>query len=116
MGTNSMISSGDIVFIPTKWISNITEDSYKSTAYKSTPANSKVHLVDSDSPTSDPSTNPTTPTKFRESKIFQQIWSCIFNEKQYPKDLKRYDGNENHWRKAKENWAAVISAAQCDFI
>ena len=30
--------------------------------------------------------------------------------------MKRYDSNKNHWRKAKENWAAAISSAQCDFI
>ena len=97
-------------------MSNITEYSYESTPYKSTPTNSMVHIVDSDSLTSDPSTNPTTPTKISNYEILQQIWSLILNYKQYLKDLKRYDGNENHWRKAKENWAAVISTAQCDFI
>ena len=28
----------------------------------------------------------------------------------------RYDGNKNHWRKYKDNWAASISEVQCDFI
>ena len=71
--------------------------------------------MDSDSLTSDPSINPTIPTKFRNSNILQQIWSCILNYKQYLKDLKSYEGKKNHWHKAKENWAAAISAAQCDF-
>ena len=54
--------------------------------------------------------------KLRESNIRQQMWSHIFNEKQDPKDLKNYYGNDNHWSKAKENWDAIISAAQCEFI
>ena len=116
MRTNYSIPSRDIFSIPPWDLSNITEYSYESTPYKSTPTNSKVHLVDSDSLTSDPSTNPTTPTKLSNSKILQHTWSRIFNYKQYLKYLKRYDGNENHWLKAKENWAAAISAAQCNFI
>ena len=97
-------------------MSKILEDSYESTAYKSTPTNSSVHLADSDSPTSNPSTNPTTPIILSNSKIRQQIYIRILNEKQDPKDLKRYDGNENHWGEAKDNWADAISAAQCGFI
>ena len=58
----------------------------------------------------------TSPINIRDYKIRQQIWSRIFNDKQDHKDLKRYDGNENHWRKDKENWAAAISAARCDFM
>ena len=97
-------------------MSKIPEDSYEPTAYKSTRNNSKVHLVHSDSPTSDTSTNRTTPNKLRYSKISQHIWSRRFNYKQEPKYLKRYYGNKNHWYKAKDNWAATISEAQCDFI
>ena len=82
MGTNYSIPSRDILLIPPWDMSNITEYSYESTPYKSTPTNSKVHLVDSDSLTSDPSTNTTTPTKLRDYKILQQIWSHIFNDKQ----------------------------------
>ena len=63
-------------------MSNIIEEPYEYTPYKSTPTNFKVNLVDSDSLTSDPSTNTTTPTKLRDYKILQQIWSHIFNDKQ----------------------------------
>ena len=69
METNYSIPSGNIFPIPPWDMSNITEYSYESTPYKSTPTNSKVHLVDSDSLTSDPSTNPTTPPNLRDSKI-----------------------------------------------
>ena len=65
------------------------------------PTNSKVHIVDSDSLNSDPSTNPTTPTKLSDSKILQLIWIRIFNYKKYLKDLKSHEGNKNHWSKAK---------------
>ena len=44
------------------------------------------------------------------SKICQHIWSCIFNNKQDLKELKRYGGNENHWHKANENSYVAISA------
>ena len=101
MGTNYSIPSGNILLISPWGMSNTTEYSYDSTPYKCTPTNSKVHLVDSYSLTSDPSTNPTTPTKLRYSKIRQHIWICIFNEKQDPKNLKRYDVTKNHWRMAK---------------
>ena len=97
-------------------MSNIPEDSYESTAYTSMPTNYKVHLVESDSPTSDPSTNPTTPTMLGDSNIFQHICIRIFNDKQYPKELKRYDVNKNLWHKAKENWDAAISADQFYFM
>ena len=80
------------------------------------PTNYKVHLVESDSPTSDPSTNLTTHTMLGDSNIFQHICIRIFNDKKYPKELKRYDGNNNLWHKAKENWDADILAAQCNFI
>ena len=59
---------------------------------------------------------PTNLPKLSESNISQQIWSCILNYKQEPKDLKRYNDNENHWRKAKENWADAISAAKYEFF
>ena len=95
---------------------NIPEDSYDSRAYKSMPINSKVHIVDSYYLTFNPSTNPTTPTKHRNSKTWQPIWSRIFNNKQEPKVLKRYNYNYNHCHKANENWDAAISAAQCGFI
>ena len=97
-------------------MSKIKEDSYDSTASKSTPTKSKVHLVDSDYPTFDPSTKPNTPTDISDSNIRQHIWSFIFNEKQDPKNLKRCDGNKNNWCKAKEKWVAATSAAQYDFI
>ena len=116
MANSSTIPSGDIIPIPPSDISNITEDSYEHTAYNYKPTNSKVNILDSDSPTSDPSTNPITPTKLSNSNIRQQIWSRIFNDKQEPRDLMRYDVKNNHWRKAKENWDTAISAAQCDFI
>ena len=73
MGANSTIPSGGIFFIPPRDMSNIPEYSYESTSYKSTPTNSKVHLVDSYYLTSHPSTNPTIPTKFSDSNILQQI-------------------------------------------
>ena len=116
MRTNSTIPSRGIFSVPPRDMFNIPEGSYKSTAYKYSPTNSKVHLVESYSPTFNPSTNPTTPTKISDSKIRQYIWSQIFNDKQYPKDLKRYDGNKNHWHKAKEKWDASLSATKCDFI
>ena len=72
--------------------------------------------MDSDSPTYDPSTNHTTPTNLSDSKTCQQIWSRILNEKKYPKDLNMYNVNDNHWSKAKDNWATAISVAQYNFI
>ena len=112
MGTNSKILSGRISLIPPRDMSKITEDSHESTAYKYMPTQSKVHLADSDSPNSDSSTNHNTPTNISDSNIHQHIYSCIFNDKQDPKEIKRYDGNKNNWCKAKENWAVAISAAQ----
>ena len=99
-----------------KDMSNILEYSYGSTSYKYTPTNSKVYLVDSDYPTYEPSTNPTKPTKISRSNILQHIWSGIFNDKQEPKDRTIYNGNDNHWRKAKEKWDAAISAAKFNYI
>ena len=63
-----------------------------------------------------PSMLPTNLPKLRDSEICQQIWSHIFNSKQDPKYLKRYNGNKNHWRKVKNNWEAAISASKWDFI
>ena len=51
MGKNSTMPSGDIVLVPPRDTSNITEYSYESKAYKSKITNSKVNLVDSYSPT-----------------------------------------------------------------
>ena len=120
METNSKIPSGDIFPITSRDLSNIPEDTY-ATFYNSTssvPTNPKVQLFEPDPTTyvksnSNPisKTTITPPIKLNDSKIRQHIWIRIFNENQYHKDLKRYDGNENHWRKAKENWAAAISAA-----
>ena len=50
----------------------------------------------------------TPPTKLSDSNICQQIWSCILNHIKYPNDFKRYDGNEKHWRKYKENWGFTV--------
>ena len=69
MGTNPSIASGDIFSIPPRDMSNTPEDSHKYISYKSMPTNSKVHIVDSYYPTSDPSTNLTTHTKLGNSKI-----------------------------------------------
>ena len=118
-GTNSNILCGDISLIPPRDFSKIPEDTYAVTFYKSTPSattNSKIHLVNPDYTTyvksnSDSTSDPISLLKLRDSKIYQQIWSCIFNDKQYPKDLKRYNENKNDWHNAKENWDATISAA-----
>ena len=59
---------------------------------------------------------PTRLPNISDSKILQHIWSCVFNNKHDPTDLKRYDGNENNWHKVNENWEDAISMAQCDFI
>ena len=32
------------------------------------------------------------------------------------RNLKRYNGNENLWRKDKDNWASAISETQCYFM
>ena len=101
-------------------MSNIPSvDSYKSTTNKS-----EVHLVGTEYqsthtlmiPSRIPSIVTTNLHKLRDSKICQQIWMRIFNNKKYSKYLKRYDSNENHCCKANENWSSVISASQCDFI
>ena len=125
MGTNSKIYSGDIFPIPSRSLSNITEDRYAA-FYNSAslaPTNPKVQLVKLDPTTYVKSnsdyiskTTITPHIKLSNSNIFQHIWSLIFNNKQDPKDLKRCNGNENHWCKAKENWAAAISAVHCDFM
>ena len=87
------------------------------------PTNPKVQLFELDPTTymiynydSISETTITPHINLSDPKIFQQIWSQIFNDKQDPKYLKRYYGNENPCRKSKENWAAAISAAQCDFM
>ena len=54
MGTNYSIPSRDILLIPPWDMSNITKYSCDSKLYKCTPTNSRVHLVDSDSLTTDP--------------------------------------------------------------
>ena len=93
-------------------------------SYKYTHTNYNLNLVDPEylytntsmSPSMIPSIMPTKLPKLRKSKIRQQIWSRIFDNKQDPKDPKRYFGSGNHWPKAKENWDAAISVEQCDFI
>ena len=117
MGTNSKNPSGDILPIPSKDLSKILTDNY-ATFYNSTssaPTNPNVQLVEPYPTTyrkfnSDhiSKTAITPPIKFSGSKIHQQILSHKFNDKKYPKDLKMYDGKENHWRKSKENCAAAI--------
>ena len=54
--------------------------------------------------------------KISNGNIRQQIWIRILNNKQDPKDLKRYNFNYNHWRKVKDKWAASVYAVQCNFI
>ena len=54
--------------------------------------------------------------KLSDSNICQHIRSRIYNTKKDRKDLKRYDGNDSHWLKVKENWVDAIYAAQYDFI
>ena len=119
-----MIPSGDFPPIPPRHFSKIPEDTIDATINKSTSSahtDYKIHLVDlgpttTAKPNSNSTSNPIPQLNLRNSKISQHIWSCILNDKQEPKDIKRYDGNENNWRKAKENWAAAISAAQYDFM
>ena len=87
------------------------------------PTNPKVQLV-KPYPTTYVKSNPdsisktaiTPPINLIESKILQKIWRCIFNNKQDTKYLKGWDGNENHWHKAKDNWDSAISTAQCGFM
>ena len=118
MGTNSKIHSGNISPIPPRYFYKVPEDTYSATFYKSkysAPTNYKINLVDPDSTTSvksksDPTSDKIPPIKLIDSNIRQQIWSFIFNDKKDPKDPKSYNGNKNHWHKAKENWAAAISA------
>ena len=124
METNYNIPFSDILPIsPRNW-SKIPEDTYPATFYKftsSAPTNSKIHLINPYSTTSIKSNSDSTfdsipPLKLSNSNTHQQNCSHIFNDKQDPKDLKRYYGNEKHWHKAKETWASAISAAQCDFM
>ena len=124
VGTNSNITSGDIFTIPPRDLSKIPEDTYATfyNSMSSAPTNPNVKLVKPDPKTyvksnsdSVSKTTITLPVKLSNSKIRQQICSCIFNNKQELKDIKKYNGNEKNWRKAKENWTAAISAAHCDF-
>ena len=85
----------------------------------SAPTKNNIHLLYPDhtttvKPYSDSTSNMIPNIKLSDSNIHQQIWICKFNDKQDPKDINRYDGNKKNWRKAKENWAAGISEAQCD--
>ena len=117
LGTNynSTMPSGDTFSITPRDMSKTPSGD----TYNSIPTNSKVHLVNpkylstnpSMSPSMVPSIVSTNLPKFRNYMIIQQIYNNIFNGKQEPKDLKRYDCNGNHWRKAMENWTAAISAA-----
>ena len=125
MVTNYKITNGDMYLITFRDLSKILEDTY-ATFYSSTSSTStkpNVQLVEPYPTTSVKSnsnsiseTTITPPIKTSDSKILQNIWIHIFNEKQDPKELKRYDGNKNLWLKDKEHWAATISAAQCDFM
>ena len=116
MGTNSKITSGDIFLIPPRYFSKNSEDTYAATFYKSmssAPTHYKIHLIDPYSTTSvksnsDSTSNPITHLNLGNSNIRQHIWSLIFNDKQDPKDPNKYNGNKNHWRKAKENWVVAI--------
>ena len=51
-----------------------------------------------------------------DSNIRQQILISVINDRQDPKVVKRYSGNNNHFCKVKDNQAAAISAAQYYFI
>ena len=121
VGNNSKIPSSDFFPIPPRYFSKIPEDAISDTSYKSTsstPTDYKIHLLYPDSattvkPYSGSTSNLIPNIKLKNSKIYQQILSQLFNDKQEPKDIKRCDGNDKNWRKAKENWAATISAAQC---
>ena len=125
MGTNSKIPSGIILPVTYRGLSNILEDTYATfyNSASSSPINPKVHILKPDPTTyvksnsdSISETTITSPINLSDSKILQQICSCIFNYKKYSKDLKRCYGNENHWRTAKDNWDSVISAVQCNFM
>ena len=80
-------------------------------SYNSTPTNSKVYLVDLESLSTYTSTSPyTIPSivnsnfpKSGNSNILKQIWSRIFDNKQYPKEFNCFYVNENHCRKSKDN-------------
>ena len=50
-----------------------------------------------------PSIVPTILPNLSDFKIIQKIWSLIFDDKQDPKDLNRYNGNKNYWSKFKYN-------------
>ena len=63
-----------------------------------------------------PSMVTTSLPKISDYKILQQIWSNIFKDKKYPKELKRYDGNDNQWHKVKDNGESTTSGEQCIFI
>ena len=117
---NPTIPSRGIFLIPPRDISKITSGC----SYKYTPNNYKVNLVDPEYlpiyplmiPYMIPSIVYTNIPNNSNSKIREQIWIRIFNNKQGPKDLKWCGGNENHWRKAKDNWSVAVSVDQCDFI
>ena len=123
MGTSSKIPSGGFFPIPPWDLSKIPEDTYAATFYKSTysaPTNYKIHLFNPYYTTyikshSDSTSNPIPHLNLSNSKFCQQICSRIFNDKQYPKELKRYDGINKHWRKTKEKWTVAISEGQCYF-
>ena len=109
MQINSKIPFGDISLIPPRDLSNIPEDIYSATFYKSTsstPTNLKIHLVNTYSTTSvktnsGSTSDPIPPLNLSDFKIRQQIWIHIFNYKQDPKYLKRYNDNRNQFLKAK---------------
>ena len=50
---------------------------------------------------------PTILPKLSDTKIRQQIWIHIFNDKQDTHELKRYDSNNNHRRKIKDNCGEI---------
>ena len=99
MGNNSNITSGDFFLISPRDFYKIPEDTIAVTFYKSTPSaptNYKIHLVDPYPTTSvetktDYTSNPISHLKLSDSKIRQQTCSRIFNYRQDPKYLKRYN-------------------------
>ena len=100
MGTNSKIPSSDIFPIPSRDLSKILEDTYATfyNSASSAPTDPNVQLVEPDPTTCVKynshyisKTTITPPINLSDSKICQQIWSHILSNKQYHKDIKRYD-------------------------
>ena len=90
MGTNSKIFSGDFSPIPPRDLSKIPEDTIDATFNKSmysAHTGYKIYLFNPGTtttakPNSYSTYNQIPHLKFSNSKIGQQIWSCIFKDKQ----------------------------------